>query len=89
MTRAQAEAYIEERFPDYIDKILFLDGFDEAFVGVVSYFGREPVACYDRDKCIEVLIKGGMTHEEAEDFFSYNTEGAWVGEFTPAFITKI
>jgi len=26
-----------------------------------------------------------MTHEAAEEFFCFNTEGAWLGEGTPMF----
>jgi len=32
---------------------------------------------YDRDKCIDVLMtRDGMSHEEALDFFEYNTVGS-------------
>jgi hypothetical protein len=27
-----------------------------------------------------------MTHEEAEEYFSFNVEGAYVGEQTPVFL---
>jgi hypothetical protein len=30
-----------------------------------------------------------MSIEEAEEYFSYNVEGAWVGENTPAFIKLV
>jgi hypothetical protein len=29
-----------------------------------------------------------MTEEEAEEYFSFNTLGAWVGEHTPLFLTR-
>ena len=28
--------YIEENYPDYMDKILLADGFEDAFIGVVQ-----------------------------------------------------
>lgn len=62
---------------------------DEAIVGLVSGFGKEPVVCYDRDKVIEILMRDdGMDEEEAEEFFSFNIEGAYLGDATPMFITK-
>ena len=60
---------------------------EEAFVGVASRFGwSEPVACYDRAKVIAILMRDGATHEESEEWFAYNTLGAWVGEGTPVFV---
>jgi hypothetical protein len=59
-------------------------GFENAFVGVATQFNRK-FAVYDRAKCIEILASE-MTHEEAEEYFQFNVEGAWVGESTPAFI---
>jgi hypothetical protein len=29
-----------------------------------------------------------MTNEEAEEYFEFNVQGAWMGETTPAFITQ-
>jgi hypothetical protein len=29
-----------------------------------------------------------MSHEDAEEYFQYNVEGAYVGENTPAFLIK-
>ena len=48
--------------------------------------GRNPVTCYDRTKCIAILVDGGMTEEEAEEYFSFNVDDAWVGESTPMFL---
>jgi len=68
---------------DYPD-LLFCDGFDEALIGVAHRFGMAAVVLYDRAKIIEILMKD-MTHDEAEEFFSFNIIGAWVGEETPVF----
>jgi hypothetical protein len=40
-------------------------------------------------KHLVFLIKEGMSEEEAEDYFQYNTEGAWVGDQTPIFLERI
>lgn len=62
---------------------LTLDGFDEAFVGIARRCGQPSLAVYDRGLCLGVLERQGMTPEEAEEFFTYNTEGSWAGEMTP------
>lgn len=65
---------------------MFMDGYDDAIVGVVSRFGMNDVTAYDVDKVIATLVKGGCTEEEAVEFFEFNQIGAWVGENTPAFV---
>lgn len=72
------------------DEMLLADGFDDALVGVVRRCGQPTLACYDAEKCIEVLMKrDGMTYEGAVEFFEFNTEGAWVGPHTPVFLHRI
>lgn len=62
----------------------------EAIIGVVERFGQPPLVLLDREKCIEILVKrDDMTEEEAEEFFEFNTIGAWIGEGTPCFATLI
>lgn len=74
--------FLEEHNPD---AVLF-DGFDEALIGTWSRFNVGPLALYDYNKCIHILInRDGMTHEEAVEYFDFNVIGAWVGEYTPAF----
>ena len=70
------------------EDVLLADGFDEAFIGMCERFGMEPVAAYDRNRCIEILVqRDEMTYEEAEEFFTFNVIGAWVGDGTPVFLT--
>lgn len=69
------------------EEALTADGFDECLVGVCYQFGRPPVACYDYDACIRLLMtRDKMERDEAVEFFEFNTLGAWVGENTPTFI---
>lgn len=64
------------------------DGFEEAFIGIARQFGK-PFGVYDRKKCIDILVeRDGMSYEEADEYFAYNVEGAWVGENTPAFLER-
>lgn len=73
---------------DYDENILILDGFDEAIVGVSERFGQVPVALYNKDEIINIMIeRDGMEYEEALEFFDFNIIGAYVGEYTPAFVT--
>lgn len=62
----------------------------EAIIGVVERFGVQPLVLLDREKCIEIFMKrDGMTDEEAEEHFEYNTIGSWMGTGTPCFATLI
>lgn len=78
------QEWLEQYYPD--DSLLTMDGLDEAFVGVATCFGQNPKTVYDRNKIVEVLIKDGMTHEDAIEFISFNIEGSYVGEKTPLII---
>ncbi len=69
------------------EEALYADGFEEAYIGMVMRAGSPPVAGYDEGKCISILMnRDGMSHEDALEFFSFNTLGAYVGENTPCFI---
>lgn len=84
LTREEVLEVLEEH------EAMTADGFDEALVGYAERFGMGPIALYDRQKYIEILMRrDGMTEEGAEEFFEVNVIGAWVGEGTPAFATFI
>ena len=70
--------------------MLKADGFDDAVLGVGCRCGQEDVIVYDAAKCIDILMNSGdgMTLDEATEFFTFNTLGAWVGETTPIFVWK-
>lgn len=63
-------------------RILLLDGFDKALVGVAQQFNKPPLAVYDYDKIIKILCRE-MSHADAVEFFEFNIGGAWFGEGTP------
>jgi len=70
-------------------EVLLADGFEEALMGTAQVFSKT-VALYDREKCIQVLVKrDGMSREDAEEYFDFNVTGAYVGEMTPAFATVL
>lgn len=62
------------------------EGFEEALVGVAQVF-TTLIPIYDRAKCLEILqTRDGMTEEEADEYFEFNTQGAYIGEKTPGFL---
>jgi hypothetical protein len=61
-------------------------GHEDAFIGICQQFNRT-FAVYDRAKIIASFIADGMTEDEAEEFFEFNVQGAWVGEATPGFVS--
>lgn len=65
------------------------DELDEAIVGVVERFGLEPILCYDLGVLLKCYEKQGMTEEDAREFFDFNVIGAWVGDKTPCFMTRL
>lgn len=76
---------IKDMLNEVDDSFLLADGLDDALIGYVTVFNNS-VALYDRAKVIEILMKE-MDQEEAEEFFEFNIQGAYVGENTPAFAT--
>ena len=80
--------YLEDVYPE----VLKADGFDDAIIGIAEgWFGdsQHAVLAYDYDKCIDILVAQGSTREEADEYFSFNTLGAYVGEHTPVFIHNL
>ncbi len=62
--------------------------YQDAIVGV-TYDGNHII--YSVEKFAECLVKEGMTHEEAEDWISYNTARSlpYMGEFAPILMNEI
>ena len=68
--------------------LLKMDGYDDCLVGVVERFGEDSYFIYDRELVLEKLQKGGMSYEEALEYYGFNQLGAYVGERTPAFLIR-
>lgn len=69
------------------DELMCMDGYDDCIVGIVEQFGKPPILCYNKLLVIQKMIDDGASYEEAEEYFEYNQIGAYVGEFTPCFLT--
>jgi hypothetical protein len=84
----QQQGRITEWLLGFNPDALTADGFEDAFLGICEQFGRPPVAAYDYDACIKLLVeRDGASQEEAVEFFDFNVIGAWVGGSTPVFVT--
>ena len=81
---------------------LLCDGFDEAIIGMAERINLGPVVAYDVEKMLNILaldmeveesdLQEGETIEMLKytmacEYFDYNILGAWMGDFTPVFIT--
>jgi len=75
---------ILETFQD--DTFLFADGFDEAIIGICTDCNNPTRVVYSITKCIDVLIKDGMSEEDATEHFYFNVSGGYVGEQTPVWV---
>ena len=83
MTPADMIESIRENYPE----CLLADGFEDAVIGIVDGACRNPVVCYDYDKCAQILMeRDGMSETEAYEFIDFNVTGAYVGEMTPLFL---
>jgi hypothetical protein len=63
------------------------DGLEDALVGSSDVWmadgSRVPRAVYSGEKMIDIFVAQGMTHEEAEEFISFNVDRVFVGSATP------
>jgi len=75
---------IKEELSYINEQALLADGFDDALLGIDML---DYIAVYDADKCLDILMQtSDMTREEAEEYFEFNTLGAYMGEYTPRFV---
>ena len=67
------------------EKVMLATGLEEAFIGIGRQSNLGVFAVYDKNKCIDIL-KQTMSEEEAEEYYQFNIQGAYVGESTPVFV---
>lgn len=80
--RAKRIDQLKETIAEYNPEALFADGHDHAIMG----YSTKGNVIYSANQIIDGLINDGMTEEEAVEFFGFNIEGAYVGEYTPIYI---
>lgn len=77
------------------EQCILFDGYEGALVGYSIRYGREPIAIYDYERCLEILMTKGeggfdeaLSYEEALEWFEFNTLGCWAGDCTPSFLIR-
>ena len=97
MTREEVEELLVESNPE----ALFIDGFDDAILGIAERHDLGPIVAYDEAKIIEILTNQmepdlddldgrdeiEVKLEMALDYYGYNVKSAWMGESTPIIIS--
>ena len=71
--------------------MLKADGFDDCILGIAEVWdGNERVhrIIYDGLLMIDVLMRDGMTHEEAVEYFEFNIDSAYYGKETPIYMFR-
>lgn len=69
------------------EDLMVFDGLDDAILGVATRAGGDQFYVYSRAICIKLLMaQSDMDLEEAEEYFEFNVQGAWIGDTTPAFM---
>lgn len=73
------------------DEMLFLDppSLDVAIIGIAERINFGPVVVYDRVKLVQAFMAEGMDEEDAEEWVSFNVEGAYVGDRTPIILCSV
>ena len=82
--------WAEEVLADANPDALFMDGLDEAIIGItVGQSGMSYVVVYDEQKIIEILMEDEeLSEEDAWDYYGFNVQGAYVGENTPIIVKR-
>ena len=80
--KARKEALIEE-IKENNPEAMFADGFDDSILG----YDTKGRVVYSVDSILETLTeRDGMSVDEAREYFYFNIDGAYVGEYTPIYI---
>jgi hypothetical protein len=87
ITRAEINRWARE---NDVELILFdpPEHFDHAILGLVRGFGQQAAVLYDEEKVLAALVANGMDRDDAEEWFAFNTVGAYLGEATPRFLIR-
>ena len=69
-------------------KPLWITGADDAVIGTIERCGQTPLVVYDYEKLCAHFERDGMTEDDAVEWISFNVEGAWMGQGTPAILIR-
>lgn len=72
-----------EQIKEINPEAMFADGFDDSILG----YDTKGRVVYSVDSIVETLTeRDGMNADEAMEYFDFNIDGAYVGEYTPIYI---
>ena len=81
--RADRAEKLKETISEHNPEALFADGFDESIMG----YSSDGKVVYSVDMIVGTLVnRDGMTPDEAIEYFNFNIECAYVGEYTPIYM---
>lgn len=74
----------------YNTNVKFVDGFDDAIVGIIETYENDERVIYDKEEIIQLLIeRDEMDYNEANEYYENNILGKYYGEKAPIFLVKI
>ena len=77
-----------EQLAELNPEALTPDGLEDAYIGYTVNQHHAHVAVYSVEKCIDILMtRDGMSWHDADEYLSFNTLGAFVGENGPLFVS--
>ena len=69
------------------DDVLYCTDLDDAFVGFSMRYGDGPLATYDIEKIIKILMeRDGMDRDGAVEFYDFNIGCLYAGKRTPVLV---
>jgi hypothetical protein len=78
---------IRDSISDLYEEALFIDGFDEAIIGISRRSQMNGVVTYDYDKCVRILMeRDKIDYDESVEYIEYNIIGGWHGDQTPILV---
>lgn len=81
--RSERAGQLKETISEHNPEALFADGFDESIMG----YSSDGKVVYSVDMIVGTLVnRDGMTPDEAIEYFNFNIECAYVGEYTPIYM---
>jgi hypothetical protein len=71
---------------EYAEGAVILSDLDNAIIGIVEDFNGRRIL-YSKEKILNILmVRDGMSMDEAEEFYDYNILGLYAGEQNPVFL---
>jgi hypothetical protein len=71
---------------EYAEGAVILSDLDNAIIGIVEDFNGRRIL-YSKEKILNILmVRDGMTMDEAEEYYDYNILGLYAGDQNPVFL---